>query len=142
MRYEQHELSKLWGAMDREAFQDLLSSVDQIGFTDPVIPMYEGKILDGGSRYEVGRILGRVGELDFRAYDGDPVAYVIAKNGSRRHLNRIQVAACIIACREWAETGRPKKAAPGAAFSEELHKPYGIDGARHGWADRLSRGCE
>ena len=102
--------------------------VEQIGFTDPVVHLYDGKILDGSHRYEVAKTLGRVRELDFRTLEGDPLAFVIAQNRARRYLTPVQVAARIVACREWAETGRPKNPEPGAAFSGANGEPSGTIG--------------
>ena len=72
------------GKMDPERFQDMVASVEQIGFTDPVVHLYDGKILDGSHRYEVAKTLGRVRELDSRTLEGDPLAFVIAQNRARR----------------------------------------------------------
>ena len=108
----------MWGEMDPERFQDMVASVEQIGFSDPVIYLYEDMILDGAHRYEVAKTLARVRELTFRTLEGDPIAFVIARNGARRHLTPVQMAARIVACREWAETGRPRKPEPGATSSE------------------------
>ena len=47
------------------------------------------------------------------------MGYVIRQNAMRRHLTPGQRAACIVACHEWAKTGRPQKGDPRSPFSTE-----------------------
>ena len=109
--YKRHPLSALWGDILDEEYADMLESVRQHGFTNPDIRLYQGMVLDGWNRCEIGLELGRLDELTFHEYVGeDPAAYVISQNAHRRHLSGSQRASIVAACREWSPVGRPKSA--------------------------------
>ena len=86
-----HELSSIFGDMPDEDFASLLESVKTEGFFDNHIRIYEGRVLDGWHRYRAALRLNIVRKLRFTAWDpdeeGDPVAFVSARNIERRHLN-------------------------------------------------------
>lgn len=96
---ERHALSSVFGDMPEGDFQKLLTSVETDGFMDPLIRMYEGRVLDGWHRYSAALKLNIVRKLKFTTWneedEGDPRAFVFARNVNRRHLTpgqRAQVA--------------------------------------------------
>ena len=100
---ERHPLSALWGDMPSDELAAMRESVQDHGFTDPVIWTYDGSVLDGWHRYTIANLLNL--DLEVREYDGDPVQWVIGKNLHRRHLTALQRASCGNAAREWANQG-------------------------------------
>ena len=82
-----HPLSALWGDLAPSDLASMRESIQEYGFTDPVIWTYGGAVLDGWHRYTIANLLGL--ELDVREYDGDPVQFVIGKNLHRRHLTAV-----------------------------------------------------
>ena len=111
-----HPLSALWGDMPEEQFDDLVESVRTAGIM-PFVRTLGREVLDGWHRYKAALAAG-VEPLVAEWHGDDPVAYVIRENALRRHLTPGQRAACIVACHEWRERGRPKKPEPGAGFLE------------------------
>ncbi len=99
--YEQHHLGRFLPPMPREDFERLRADIAANGLLEP-IDLYEGKILDGWSRYracEAARV-----EPRFREFTGDnPVGYVLAKNVQRRHLNPVQILRILEAARQALE---------------------------------------
>ena len=93
---ERHPLSAVFGDMPPDDFQSLLESVKDGGFFDPLIRMHEGKVLDGWHRYKAALALNIVRKLRFTVWqdedEGDPVAFVLARNIERRHLTASQRA--------------------------------------------------
>ena len=100
---ERHPLSALWGDMPSDELAAMRESVQDHGFTDPVIWTCDGAVLDGWHRYTIANLLSL--DLEVREYDGDPVQWVIGKNLHRRHLTALQRASCGDAAREWAKQG-------------------------------------
>ena len=88
--FERHALSAIFSNMPDADYQSLLSSVEQDGFIEPIIRIYEGKILDGWHRYRAAQELNLIRKLRFQKWnadrDGDPKAFVLARNLERRHL--------------------------------------------------------
>lgn len=85
-----HPLCGIIPAPDAEDYARLAVDIKANGLLEP-ITLYEGKVLDGRSRYRACQELGvapRFGE-----YPGaDPLGFVLAKNLSRRHLTASQKA--------------------------------------------------
>ena len=100
---ERHPLSALWGDMPSDELAAMRESVQDHGFTDPVIWTCDGAVLDGWHRYTIANLLNL--DLEVREYDGDPVQWVISRNLHRRHLTALQRASCGDAAREWANQG-------------------------------------
>ena len=114
---ERHSLSAAWGDMLEDQYRDFVESVKEHGVTDPLIVLLDGKVLDGWHRHRAAVEVGIDQELVCKEFLGDdPVGYVIRRNGDRRHLTPGQRAACVVACYEWAERGRPRKSEPGSYF--------------------------
>ena len=102
-----HPLSALWGDLAPSDLASMRESVQDYGFTDPVIWTYDGAVLDGWHRYTIANLNLGLG-LDIHEYDGDPVQFVIAKNLHRRHLSAVQRGLCVSACINWAKQGQQR----------------------------------
>jgi len=99
---QRHPLSAIFGDMQKDEFDALVKSVQTDGFIEPVIRIYEGKILDGWHRYRAAKELNLIRKLKFQEWDerGDPKAFVLARNIERRHLNPSQRAQIAVAFNE------------------------------------------
>lgn len=113
--YHQHPLSAAFPGMSQSELAALTDDIAEEGQREP-ITLFEGKILDGWHRYQACNACGRVPVTVELPGGVNPVAFVKSRNLHRRHLTGSQRAAAVVACGEWAETGRPKNPAPGAAF--------------------------
>ena len=83
-RYEAHELATIFPQIDQDDLIRLTTDIKQKGQLEPIW-LYQGKILDGRTRYEACRGLGI--KPCFREYEGsDPTGFVISMNLHRRHL--------------------------------------------------------
>ena len=107
-----HPLSALWGDMPEDQYREFVAGIEKRHIRQMIMTL-DGKILDGWHRYKACLELGI--EPFYAKYTGDdPSGYVISQNAHRRHLTPGQRAACIVACHEWAKTGRPPKGDPGS----------------------------
>lgn len=89
---EFHPLCELLPVMQPEEFSELYSDIKKHGLLESIW-LYEGKILDGRSRYQACLLAGV--EPKFIQWQGDhetPLEFVIAKNLKRRHLTASQRA--------------------------------------------------
>ena len=106
---ERHELSSLFGDMTELEFSELKSDIEQNGFAQPVIYVYEGKILDGWHRYQVAVNLEKVSELNFTTLDGiqNPLVFAMGINYFRRHMNESHraVVKALAHQSEWMQLG-------------------------------------
>jgi N6-adenosine-specific RNA methylase IME4 len=112
---EFHPLANIFPILEGEAMQALQSNIMANGLLEPII-MFENKILDGRNRF-----LACNGKIDMRflQFEGaDPLAFVIAKNLHRRHLNESQRAMVADRLATMPE-GRPTKTAQICAVSQE-----------------------
>src|SRR5260370_571063 len=83
--------------MGQEDFQRFAAGIAARGLDEEIV-LYQGKILDGWSRYRACEAV-RV-EPRFREFAGDdPVAYVLSKNVERRHLSPVQILKVLEAAR-------------------------------------------
>jgi len=85
-----HPLADIFPWIEGEAFRALVDDVRKNGVLEPIV-FLDGQILDGRNRYMAAREVGiPYPRVD---YDGpDPLAFVIARNLSRRHLDASQRA--------------------------------------------------
>ena len=98
-----HPLSALCGDMPEDQYRAFVEGIREKHIRQMVMTL-DGTILDGWHRYKACLELGI--EPFFAVYtEGDPVGYVIRQNAMRRHLTPGQRAACIVACRQWAQGG-------------------------------------
>ena len=110
--YERHYLSGIYGNMPGDEFAALKSNIEENGFMDPIIMVYEGEILDGWHRYRVAKELNIVDQLNFQEVDSDdPASYAIGKNLTRRHLNKTLSAILVAESYNWTNgLGEKRKA--------------------------------
>lgn len=87
---KRHELSAIFTDMPEKDYQSLLESIKRDGFKDPVIRLLGTEVLDGWHRYRAAKELNLIRKLRFHQWDekdeGDPAAFVKARNLERRHL--------------------------------------------------------
>lgn len=109
---QRHPLSAIFGDMPPDDFQSLIDSVQTDGFIDPIIRIYEGKILDGWHRYRAAKELNLIRKLKFQEWDeqdeGDPAVFVLARNIERRHLTPGQRAQITVTFNERFGVGNIK----------------------------------
>lgn len=89
-RLERHPFSAAYGDIqDADALDGLKASIEKDGLGDPVIWVYQGKILDGHHRLTAAIAAGRGQGLQLRLFegsDGDAWLFTIRQNVHRRHL--------------------------------------------------------
>src|SRR5438874_9552701 len=91
------QLGRLLPPMGQDDFQRLAADIASHGLLEEIV-LYQGKILDGWSRYRACQ--ARRIEPRFREFSGDdPVAYVLSKNVQRRHLSVMQILRVLEAAR-------------------------------------------
>lgn len=133
---ERHQLSALFGDMPSEDFNSLVASIQRDGLMDSTLKLLDGKVLDGWHRYKACKALDVLHCLVLEAWDdvsdGDPKAFVLARNIERRHLTpaqRSQISVTlserfkkgdIESQRSGVPNGTPKKT------REELAKEAGV----------------
>lgn len=97
---KRHELSAIFTDMPEDDYQSLLESVSKDGFMDPVIRLIGHEVLDGWHRYRAAKELNLLRKLTFRQWnendEGDPAAFVLARNIERRHLTPGQRAQIVV----------------------------------------------
>jgi ParB-like chromosome segregation protein Spo0J len=85
-----HPFANIFPLLEGAEFDALVADIKANGLYDPVV-MYDGKVLDGRNRWRACQVL----EISPNTvpYEGaDPLAFVIAKNLKRRHLDESQRA--------------------------------------------------
>lgn len=90
--YEMHELCTVFPLMNNEQFMVLVKDIRENGLLEP-ITLFEGKILDGRSRYTA--CVNAMIKPHFVEFGGDydqAVKFVVSRNISRRHLSDSQRA--------------------------------------------------
>ena len=117
---KRHELSSIFGDMPETDFENLVKSVEQDGFMDPLIRMHDGKILDGWHRYQAALSLNLVRKLMFMPWDdekeGNAIAFVAARNIERRHLAASQRAQIVVSLNERFAWGGTRSKTPNDAL--------------------------
>jgi hypothetical protein len=90
-KYESHPLADIFPPMTKAELAALAEDIKANGLQLPIV-LFEGKILDGRSRYSGCETSGI--EPDFREYNGDePLQYSLSLNLKRRNLTKSQRAA-------------------------------------------------
>ena len=117
---ERHELSSVFGDMPDDDFENLVQSVEQDGFMDPLIRIHENKILDGWHRYQAALSLNLVRKLMFMNWDeeqeGKAIAFVAARNLERRHLKPSQRGQIVVFLNERFGWGGDRSNTPNDAL--------------------------
>ena len=126
-----HDLSAIFNNMPAEDFKSLLESVENEGFIDNVIRIYENKVLDGWHRYRAAKELNLLRKLRFQVWseqDGDPKAFVYKRNLNRRHYSVSQRAQVAVAFNERFGRGRPSENSPNGDIKtrQELAQEAGV----------------
>lgn len=91
-RLEYHKLASMFPRPCQEQKHSLWKSIKENGLLEP-IALFEDKILDGISRYEVCMELGVEPKFTEDLNGFSPVEYVNSRNFARRHLSASQLAA-------------------------------------------------
>lgn len=105
--YKLHPLCKLFPRMDGEQYDALVADIKKNGLREKVIT-YKGEILDGQNRLHACE----AAEIDprFEEFTGDdPIAFVMSRNLTRRHLEpgqRAMIAAELANMKHGGERGQ------------------------------------
>lgn len=95
-----HPLCTFFPRIEGQEFEEFKADIARCGQRDPIV-MFEGMVLDGGNRARACAELGK--EPLTVEFDGnDPVAFVLSRNLSRRHLSAAQRAAIVAAAADWS----------------------------------------
>ena len=117
---QRHELSSVFGDMPETDFENLVKSVEQDGFMDPLIRVLDGKVLDGWHRYQAALSLNLVRKLMFMNWDdeedGKAIAFVAARNLERRHLTPSQRGQIVVFLNERFGWGGDRSKTPNDAL--------------------------
>ena len=117
---KRHELSSVFGDMPETDFENLVKSVEQDGFMDPLIRVLDGKVLDGWHRYQAALSLNLVRKLMFMNWDdeedGEAIAFVAARNLERRHLTPSQRGQIVVFLNERFGWGGDRSKTPNDAL--------------------------
>ena len=79
-------LAYLFPDMDQPSFAGLVRSIGETGLLEP-ISIWRGQVVDGRHRYRACRQAGVEPTFEHLSDDTDPIAFVMGKNVSRRHMN-------------------------------------------------------
>jgi hypothetical protein len=104
-----HPLADMFPMMSDEELDELAADIKENGLLNPIVRNKEGILIDGRNRLEACKRAGVIPK--FETLNGtDPVAYILAQNISRRHLNKGQQAMAVaFAYPEPEKGGRGKK---------------------------------
>ena len=147
--YERHPLSAAWPDPTTEEFRDIVQDMRTNGYdlaSGPVY-IYEGLVLDGWTRYTAANAAGVA--VPFADYTGsDPKGFVVRRNANRRNMTPGQRAACIVACQDMVDVGRPGDSEY-AVTRQEVAKEAGVSeqtvknvrtGERGGFGEQMRSG--
>lgn len=85
-----HPAAAVWPMLPDDELDALARSIAEVGLLEPIVVTLDGLLLDGRNRAaacERAEV-----EPTTVVYDGDPVAYVLARNDRRRHMTKGQRA--------------------------------------------------
>ena len=127
MNYQQHPLSAAFPAMPAMHLDYLAKDIAEHGL-HIAITLFDGMILDGWHRYQACQVAGVSPRFESLSEGADPVAFVRSRNLHRRDLTPSQRAAAVVACSEWARTGRPtEKGDHGSLFMSKKEMAEAAD---------------
>lgn len=90
---EVHPAAAVWPMLPDDELAALADSIRQLGLLDPLVQTPDGLLLEGRNRWAACQLAGV--EPTWTTYDGDPAAYVIARNATRRHMTTGARAAAV-----------------------------------------------
>lgn len=90
---EIHPLASDYPMVGADELADLADSIKQQGQLDPITLTPDGVLLDGRNRLAACEMAGVPPK--FEVYDGDPIAFIVGKNATRRQLSSGQRAMAI-----------------------------------------------
>jgi hypothetical protein len=115
-----HPAANVFRMMTDDELQELADDIKENGLRNSIVLDSEGRLLDGRNRLKACEIAGV--EPRFETYEGDPDAYVVSLNVTRRHLNAGQRAMGVALIYPEPEKrgrgNRAEKSFPGKDFSE------------------------
>lgn len=85
-----HPVAELFPMLSDDELDDLAADIKENGLIHPLIVTPDGQLVDGRNRREACDRLGI--EARVEVFGGDPVAYILSANITRRHLNKGQAA--------------------------------------------------
>jgi len=112
--------------MGPKDFEGLVENIRVNKFIEP-ITLYEGKILDGRARYKAYLEAGREPEFQELPDNISPIAYVISKNGLRRHLTVSQRAVLALEYLPYFEVEAKQRMMAGIKYPEGLLQSADIE---------------
>ena len=86
-----HPAADLLPAPTTDEYGDLVADIATFGLRHPIVRASDGRLLDGRNRLRA--CWEAHVEPSFTVFDGDPIAYVLSTNVTRRHLTPSQRAA-------------------------------------------------
>ena len=90
MMYEVHPAADPWPMLPDDELIEMAKSIAEVGLLEPLTLTPDGMLLDGRNRLDA---CVRAGVMPTTVvYDGDPVAFVLARNAHRRHMTQGQRA--------------------------------------------------
>jgi hypothetical protein len=88
--FEVHPAADPWPMLPEDELIEMAKSIAEIGLLEPLVVTPDGQLLDGRNRLDA---CVRAGVAPTTVvYDGDPVAFVLARNAHRRHMSAGQRA--------------------------------------------------
>lgn len=109
---EIHPAAAAWPLLPDDELAELAASIADIGLQDPITLDPAGRLLDGRNRLNACKEAGV--EPEFVVYDGDPVPFILAKNGDRRHMTtgaKAMTTAVVLAEAGYRKNGRWQRGA-------------------------------
>lgn len=85
-----HPAADVWPMLTGDELQALADSIAEVGLLEPIVLTPDGLLLDGRNRAAACALVGVTPATT--VYDGDPVAFVLARNDQRRHMTKGQRA--------------------------------------------------
>jgi len=109
-----------------EEFEGLVKSIRVNGLIEP-ITLYEGEILDGRARYKACLKAWREPEFQELPPNISPIAYLISKNGNRRHLTISQKAVIALEYLPYFEVEAQQRMKAGIKYPDVLFQISDIE---------------
>lgn len=89
-----HPIAAMFPRLPEQELNDLAASIKEIGLKEPIV-LWEGMIVDGINRDAACKIAG-VKPTYVELNGTDPVKYIFAKNATRRHMFKGQLAMVVV----------------------------------------------